>query len=100
MPVIRRKLASSPAPRRAVVSTPINARRPRVATQLAPQQSPESEDVRGVNVRRAAKYLGTSVWQVRKYFREGVLKPFPIGNKKMVDRADLDGLIERLKAVS
>lgn len=51
-----------------------------------------------MNVRRAAKYLGTSAWQVRKYFREGVLKPFPIGNKKMVDRADLDALIERLKA--
>lgn len=97
MPVIRRKLASSSVPHRAV-STPINARRLRVAPQLTPQQSPESEDERGMNVRRAAKYLGTSAWQVRKYFREGVLKPFPIGNKKMVDRADLDALIERLKA--
>ena len=53
-----------------------------------------------MNVKAAAKYLGTSVWQVRKFFREGVLKPFPMGNKKMVDRADLDALIERLKATA
>ena len=71
MPVIRRKLASSPAP---------------------------TTDQRGMNVRASAKYLGVSVWQMRKFFREGVLRPFMIGNKWMVDRIDLDALIERLKA--
>jgi len=51
-----------------------------------------------MNVRASAKYLGVSVWQMRKFFREGVLRPFMIGNKWMVDRIDLDALIERLKA--
>lgn len=74
MPVVRRKLASSsPAP---------------------------TTDQRGMNVKAAARYLGTSVWQVRKFFREGVLKPFRIGNKDMVDRTDLYTLIERLKAAA
>jgi len=53
-----------------------------------------------MNVRAAAKYLGTSAWQVRKFKREGVLKPFLIGNKDMFDRNDLDTLIERLKAAA
>jgi hypothetical protein len=51
-----------------------------------------------MNVKAAAKYLGTSVWQARKFFREGAVPRFRIGNKEMVDRADLDTLIERLKA--
>jgi Helix-turn-helix domain len=76
MPVIRRKLATS-AP--AAAAVPIS-------------------NQRGMNVKSAAQYLGTSTWQIRKYFREGVLKPFPIGRAKIVDRHDLDALIERLKA--
>ena len=70
MPVIRGKLASS-----------------------AP-----TTDQRGMNVKAAAKYLGVSTYQIRRFFREGVLRPFMIGNKWMVDRVDLDALIERLKA--
>jgi excisionase family DNA binding protein len=73
MPVILRKLASSPAP---------------------------ATDQRCMNVKAAAKYLGVSVWQIRKFFREGDLKPFMIGNKWMVDRVNLDALIERLKAAA
>jgi hypothetical protein len=37
---------------------------------------------------------------VRRFFREGDLKPFTIGRTKMVDRFDLDALIERLKAAA
>jgi excisionase family DNA binding protein len=74
MPVIQRKLASSlPAP---------------------------TTDQRGMNLKAAAKYLGTSVWQVRKFIREGAVPRFRIGNKDMVDRADLDALIERLKVAA
>jgi predicted site-specific integrase-resolvase len=73
MPVIRRKLASPPAP---------------------------TTHQRGMNVKVAARYLGVSTWQIRKFYREGVLKPFRIGNKQMVDRLDLDALIERLKALA
>jgi excisionase family DNA binding protein len=53
-----------------------------------------------MNVKAAAKYLGTSVWQVRKFIREGAVPRFRIGNKDMVDRADLDALIERLKVAA
>jgi hypothetical protein len=77
MPVIRRKLPTS---------------------QASVAIIPHPDNERGMSVRRAAQYLGTSTWQIRKYFREGVLKPFPIGRAKMVDRHDLDALIERLKA--
>lgn len=73
MPVILRELASSPAP---------------------------TTDQRGMNVKAAAKYLGTGVWQIRKFYREGILKPFMVGNRWMVDRVDLDALIERLKAAA
>jgi len=57
-------------------------------------------DQRCLNVKAAAKYLGVSTWQVRRFFRERDLKPFMIGNKWMVDRVDLDALIERLKAAA
>jgi hypothetical protein len=69
MPVIQRKISPSPA-----------------------------TDQRCMNVKAAARYLCTSTWQIRRYFREGVLRPFAIGRAKMVDRLDLDALIERLKA--
>lgn len=96
MPVIKRKLATAPAPRLRVAA-PISITRRQSAIQIAPSQS---TDQRGMNVKAAAKYLGTSVWQVRKFFREGILKPFPIGNKDMVDRSDLDALIESLKSAA
>jgi hypothetical protein len=54
-------------------------------------------DQRGMKVKVAAKYLGTSASQVRKFIREGVLKPYWISNKQYLDRFDLDALIERLK---
>jgi hypothetical protein len=74
---------------------PVIRRTLHAVSQISPQQT---SDERGMNVRRAAQYLGTSTWQIRKYFRDGVLKPFAIGRAKMVDRHDLDALIERLKA--
>jgi excisionase family DNA binding protein len=55
-------------------------------------------DQRARNVKAAAKYLGTSVWQIRKYIREGALPSFRIGNKVMVDTHDLDKFIDQLKA--
>ncbi len=97
MPVTRRKLITAPAPRPRVAA-PISITRHQPQLQPAPPQS--SDDQRGKNVRAAAKYLGTSVWQIRKFFREGILKPFTIGNRDMVDRADLDALIEQLKTAA
>lgn len=92
MPVIRRKLATSPAPR-PHVATPISITRRQ--PQIQPAQPPT--DQRGMNVKAAAKYLGVSIWQIRKFIREDVVPNFRIGNRDMVDRTDLDALIEQLK---
>jgi hypothetical protein len=78
MPVIQRKLATPPR-----------------STHRTPQPI---SDQRGMKVIPAAKYLGTSVSQVRKFIREGILKPYRIANKQYLDRFDLDALIEGLKA--
>jgi excisionase family DNA binding protein len=96
MPVIFRKLASAP-PRPVRTAPTSNKKQPPVPV-VAPHQS--ATDQRCMNVKAAAKYLGVSVWQIRKFFRERDLKPFMIGNKWMVDRVDLDALIERLKAAA
>jgi hypothetical protein len=92
MPVIQRKLASAP-PRPAARMAPTPIRQPQVPL-LVPQPI---SDQRGMKVIPAAKYLGTSVSQVRKFIREGILKPYRIANKQYLDRFDLDALIERLK---
>jgi len=93
MPVTRRKLAASPTLHaRVVAPISIRTRTP----HIQPAQLP-STDQRGMNVRAASKYLGTSVWQVRKFIREEDVPSFRIGNKDMIDRYDLDALIERLK---
>ena len=97
MPVTRRKLATSalPAPRARVSAPILITKKP--YTQIAPDQT---TDQRGMNVKAAAKYLGTSVWQVRKFIREDAVSSFRIGNKDMVDVRDLDALIERLKSAA
>ncbi len=95
MPVTRRKLAAASASRPRV-SAPISIARRQPAIQPAPSQSEQ----RGMNVKAAAKYLGVSVWQIRKFIREDAVPSFRIGNKDMVDVRDLDALIERLKSAA
>ncbi len=97
MPVIRRKLAVSPTLRPPVAAS-ISIQRPQ--PQLRAPNHPTQLDQRGMNVKVAAKYLGVSVWQIRKFLRDGDVPKFRIGNRDMVDRADLDVLIERLKAAA
>ena len=94
MPVIRRKLASTP------ISTPRVARRTPVAVDIprpyTPTQTVTNE--RGLDFRASAKYLGTSVWEIRRLARTGILKPYRLGQKtQYIDRLDLDELIERSK---
>jgi hypothetical protein len=96
MPVVRRKLATpTPISRRAIrTSAPISITRCQPQLQPAPSQP---FDQRGMNVKVASRYLGISVWQIRKFIREDAVPSFQIGNRDMVDRHDLDALIERLK---
>jgi excisionase family DNA binding protein len=94
MPVIRRKLVNAPAPPRAKLLPPTPIRKSVIPQ---PQWQPDGE-TRGMNVRAAAKYLGVSVWEIRRKIREGVFPSFKLGNKNMVDRADIDAFIDRAKA--
>jgi excisionase family DNA binding protein len=73
---------------------PITRHQPQIQSAQPPT------DQRGMNVKAAAKYLGVSIWQIRKFIREDAVPSFQIGNRDMVDRADLDALIERLKNVA
>jgi excisionase family DNA binding protein len=75
MPVIRRKLATVPV-----------AWKPDDTQRL-------------LTVKQAGKYLGFgSGWHIRQLFKRGELRPVRIGRCEMVDRADLDAFIERMKS--
>lgn len=95
MPVIRRKLS----PQRRTASRVITIRKTS-APVFAPAPTAHLDEQRVKKLKAAAKYLDTSVWQVRKYIRDGVLPSFRIGNKLAVDCLDLDALIERLKSAA
>lgn len=65
------------------------------------QASSEPEvkvEPRLLTIPQIAKYLNTSVWSVREMIRAQRLRRVPIcGKKIVVDRADVDALIEQLK---
>lgn len=48
------------------------------------------------NVREAATYAGTSIWQVRQWIHLGDLKAARIGKKDVIDRAMLDSFLDGL----
>lgn len=103
MPVIRRKLALSLA---RVRPTPTATTRLQASPIVQPPHYPTGkfevrEDQRGMNVKAAARYLGTSAWQVRRWKNQGFLKAFRYPGiekpKDMFDRFDLDAFLERSK---
>jgi|SRR6516162_419069 excisionase family DNA binding protein len=98
MPVIRRKLADA-APK--LSATPKT--RPVVVIAKPKQQSvvgawKPNDSQRLLSVKEAAKYLGSSPWHIRRAFREGDFPRIRWGRRDMVDRADLDAFIEKMKA--
>jgi len=64
------------------------------------QRHDQHPDQRLFSVKAAAKYLGTSAWQIRQWIYDGELPAFPINNRDeyRIERADLDALVEKLKA--
>jgi excisionase family DNA binding protein len=48
----------------------------------------------------AAKYLSTSVWEIRKRIREGDIPKIKLGKRFLLDRRDLDAFIESVKAAA
>jgi excisionase family DNA binding protein len=53
-----------------------------------------------LNVKDAAVYLGTTVWQVRTLVWSKRLTALRLGHRQVFDRADLDLFVERLKLAS
>jgi excisionase family DNA binding protein len=53
---------------------------------------------RGFDVHEAARYLGCTVSFIRQSIYAGNLRAVMLGHRRVVDRADLDSLFERLKA--
>jgi excisionase family DNA binding protein len=45
----------------------------------------------------AAKYLSTSVWELRQRIREGDIPKIKLGKRFLLDRRDLDAFIESAK---
>lgn len=75
---------------------------PEPSSKKAAQSSSEPQvkvEPRLFTIPQIAKYLNTSVWSVREMLRTQRLRRVPICGKKIViDRADIDALIEKLKA--
>jgi excisionase family DNA binding protein len=72
---------------------PNNGYMPVIRRQLQPASAPAQ---RGMNVKAVANYAGVSSWQVRRWIREGALKPALVGNKFLIDRIALDRLLDSL----
>ena len=51
-----------------------------------------------LNVKEAAHYLGTSVWQMRQQVWSHKIPSLKLGHKILFDRADLDRFVEAQKA--
>jgi|SRR5271165_3438717 len=95
MPVIRRALvqlkprAPRVAPRVATL-TPRDVKKPPVAAQAH-----ADDEQLAYKLKIAAKKLGVSLWQVRRWKRDGVLPSFRWGNADMVSHEDLLAFVER-----
>lgn len=48
-------------------------------------------------IKDAATYLSASNWQIETLLREGTIRSFRVGKRRVVDRLELDRLIEHMK---
>lgn len=53
--------------------------------------------VRLLAIPDAARYLGTTIWAVRQLIWKNKLHPIKIGKRFLMDRADLDAFVEKMK---
>jgi excisionase family DNA binding protein len=86
VPVLRRKLQAVEIPAKPEGGT--------IATFVPPS----FPNQRLLTVRQAAVYLGCSVWAVRDLIHRKQIPKIRLGKKHLLDRIELDGCIERLKA--
>ena len=64
----------------------------------APTPSLAPLQPRGLNLRRAAEYLGCKLWAMRELVWKGELKAVRIGKCDIIDVRDLDAWFEKQKA--
>jgi excisionase family DNA binding protein len=78
---------------------PVKRRSLQVST-VVPTALPEGTSVspRLYRLPDAAKYLSTSVWEIRKRIRDGDLPKIKLGKRFLLDRRDLDAFVESVKA--
>jgi excisionase family DNA binding protein len=77
---------------------PVKRRFLQVST-VVPTAFPEGTSVspRLYRLPDAAKYLSTSVWELRQRIREGDIPKIKLGKRFLLDRRDLDAFIESAK---
>jgi excisionase family DNA binding protein len=57
----------------------------------------DSAQSRLLDIKMAARYLSTTVWQMRTLVWEKKVPHVKLGHRILFDRADLDKLVEKLK---
>jgi excisionase family DNA binding protein len=50
------------------------------------------------DVTSAAHYLGTTVWCIRRLIWDKKVPSIKLGKRQLIDKADLDAFVEKLKA--
>lgn len=48
-----------------------------------------------LRIQDAAKYLSATIWQIESLLREGEIPSFILGQRRVVDRLELDRFVER-----
>jgi excisionase family DNA binding protein len=53
-----------------------------------------------MRIQDAAKYLSATTWQIETLLREKVIPSFVLGKRRVVDRLELDGYVQRRNALA
>lgn len=53
-----------------------------------------------MRIQDATKYLSAATWQVETLLRGKIIPSFVLGNRRVVDRLELDRLVERRNAMA
>ena len=73
-----------------------------VVSMPAPASTERSVPVciipRTMTILDASKYLSTTTWQIEELLRKNVVPSFILGQRRVIDRLDLDRFVDQKKA--
>ena len=73
-----------------------------VVSTIAPVSTERSVPVciipRTMTILDASKYLSTTTWQIEELLRKNVVPSFILGQRRVIDRLDLDRFVDQRKA--